>query len=213
MPKAASPSCTSAGISAARWKTTSSSGMLLMRARYWRGFLRLTFMPHSARKAEVATSSAPLPGSARRISIVSAGITLPLFPQKLRQRRAGEMLLLAAGEIVPGNRAGAFFLLANDRNLAYAFTYSQLQTRPHTMPGEVQLHRLAAGTQFAGDAQRVGQVLRADGNHHDARPIVSGWRREQSQQTLDAEGKATGAHILRTADRAHQLIVAPTTTD
>src|SRR6266849_9852670 len=42
--------------------------MLLMCARYWRGLLRLTFMPHSARKVMVAASKAPLPGRARRVS-------------------------------------------------------------------------------------------------------------------------------------------------
>src|SRR5205807_6947677 len=42
--------------------------MLAMRARYWRGLLRLTFIPHSARKESVEASKVPLPGNARRTS-------------------------------------------------------------------------------------------------------------------------------------------------
>src|SRR5579884_2260720 len=134
MPSAASPSCTSDGISAARWKTTSTSGMLRMRARYWRGLLRLTFMPHSARKESVAASKVPFPGKAKRIS-PPALIDIAPFPGS----REAYQMFFPALQVAHRHRVLPLLIAANDERQAHLFFSSQSQACANAVSRHIHL--------------------------------------------------------------------------
>src|SRR5579884_2187150 len=157
MPSAASPSCTSDGISAARWKTTSSSGMLRMRARYWRGLLRLTFMPHSARKESVAASNVPFPGKAKRISL-PALIDIAPF----RGSSEAHQMLFPALQVAHRHRVLPLLIAANDQRQKHLFFSSQPQASADAMSCHIHLGAQASSSYRASDAQSIGKLLHAD---------------------------------------------------
>src|SRR5579875_1937133 len=72
------------------------SGILCIRAIYWRGLFRLTFMPHSAKNESVSSSILPFPGKARRTLFL---LTAAAPPYTTYQRFYPCCLLLAGDKV------------------------------------------------------------------------------------------------------------------
>src|SRR5579885_887932 len=176
-----------------------------MRARYWRGLLRLTFMPHSARKESVAASKVPFPGKAKRISF-PALIDIAPFPGS----REAYQMFFPALQVAHRHRVLPLLIAANDQRQAHLFFSSQSQACANAVSRHIHLGAQASGSYRAGDAQSIGKLLHADRDNQrlydwPGRQIGGGNEREQA---LYAKGKAAGVDITDGANGAQQRIIA-----
>src|SRR4051794_4590359 len=214
-------------MSPARWNSTVTPGGLRSAARYWRGLLRSTLSPQFTRNRSVS-SSMPLLGRASRSSSIgrrSAAFAISVLPALHAERpeRRGRQLvkgngdLLARRERAEDNGAGRALIRADQHGEGDRLAGGVAKRGPRSPPAQVQLHAEPLRAQRLRRGDGTGPVGGFDRNDQDLRQARYGGERGQAVQRqfrpFQTNGKPTGRYRVAAAQRAHEIVVAPTTAE